>query len=69
MQCNFVRECANDLQILHKCVVAFRNNILKFQACSLLLQKVMVHQSHKIGCVWKPGFLKSGHILYNHYIP
>ena len=23
----------------------------------------MGHQSHKIGCVWKPGFLKSGHIL------
>ena len=22
----------------------------------------MVHQSHKIGYVWKPGFLKSGHI-------
>ena len=27
----------------------------------------MICQSHKIGCVWKPGFLKSGHILVASY--
>ena len=30
MQYNFVCECANDLKILHKIIIAFKNKILKF---------------------------------------
>ena len=27
----------------------------------------MIHQSYEIGCMWKPGFLKSDHCLpYKH---
>ena len=47
MQCNFVCECANDLKILNKSVVAYRNDYS--------------NQSQKVRCVWKPGFLKSSH--------
>ena len=36
----------------------------KLQCSSTLPQKVMICQSYKIGCVWKPGFLKSGHIYH-----
>ena len=38
IQCNFVCKYANNLQLLHKGDVAYRNDMLKFQSCSLLLQ-------------------------------
>ena len=29
MKCSLVCECANDLKILHKCYIAYKNKILK----------------------------------------
>ena len=35
---------------------------VKLETDGILLLRVMNFQTYKIGCVWKPGFVRSGHI-------
>ena len=41
----------------------YLNDWRKFQLCISFDNQVMVHQDHRIGCVWKTPFRKSSHII------
>ena len=50
------------LQFQDVTLTSYKNSTTKFQPSSILW-KVMICQSQETGCVWKPGFFKSSHIL------
>ena len=51
-----------DLEFSYNFVIYLFNSRLKFETDGLLLLRVIHLQTCKIGCVWKPGFVKSGPI-------
>ena len=68
ISCNLESHHAIDLRkILNNFVICSLNSWLKFEADGLLLLRVVNLQTCKIGCVWKPGFIKSGYLLWISY--
>ena len=59
---NLLWQCTKGLKFWHIIFISYKNDIWKIQPSSALPKKVLICQSYEIGCVWKPGFLKSSHI-------